>query len=169
MENDKKDVEIVDNLISISESQKNRVLQFDTAQDELLGFLRSQIARVIAKNDMETLIDEQLTARINPPQNDNDENAPEPMSTGYLIKLKELLLKDKSEGSMSILNVLKETQKTIINNNIPASPLGNTPKEDLPFTKEDVNDLKGLMDVLKLAKDLKQSELSLDELENKTK
>jgi non-homologous end joining protein Ku len=64
--------------------------------------------------------------------------------------------------------ILKETQKTIINNtmNNPSTP--DKPKQ-AELTKEEVQQTKQLLDVYKVIEDMKRTEFSPEELENKKK
>jgi len=149
-----------DDLTLLTDSELDRYRLYDLAQQELLDFLRSQMKKITSKNRLKQKVEEELYSRINPEDEDS-----ESMSTVALLKLLEILSKTDSDDANSILSVLKENQKVIINN------LMNNPDKDKNKKNDDNTDFDFSSDEIKKTKELihlidklKESEFDPEEL-----
>jgi hypothetical protein len=152
----------VDDILELTESQKDRQLISNLIKKDLLEFLQSQISRVTSGSKLRQLVESQLEERLIPLNGDE-----EGLSDGALLKLYEIISANEANTSGKILELFKETQKIIIQNN-------NEGNENLKknssheFSNEEVQSTKKLLDLLSLVKDLKKTEFTSEEFEKES-
>lgn len=110
-------IDQIDNTKDKREALDQRVQ--DEIKLELLVFLKGQISKVSAKNNVRTRVLEILEERLDDPDQD--------IPTIVLLRILEVMDKSETDMADSILGVLTK-QVTVINNNPPASvpPSGGT-------------------------------------------
>jgi ribosome-binding ATPase YchF (GTP1/OBG family) len=149
----------VDNMFELTESQKDRQLISNLIKKDLLGFLQSQISRVTSGSELRQMVETQLKERLEPLNADE-----EGLSDGMLLRLYEIISANEANTSGKILELFKETQKVIIQNNNEGS---ETQKKHnvQEFSKEEVQSTKKLLDLLSIVEDLKKTEFNPEESE----
>ena len=146
----------IKNIDNLSNSQKDRVSMYELIQCELVDFLQNQIHKINTKSELRSLVVNKIIERI------DDEG--QPISTNALLSLLDILSKDESMSVSSILGILKEQQKVTVNIDTT-----NREKKELELSAEEVQSARKILGVLDLAKSIKETEYSLDELSEKNK
>lgn len=147
----------------ISQSQEDKLNPQNLIKDDLIDFLGSQIRKLSSRNDLKENLMRDFMNRM------DDEDPEDPdgvirLTNGQKLKLFEILSKDENDAISNILDVIKKDNGIMINvNEAPKSDKGAT------YTKENMGDAKGLLDVLDVVKKLKISESSIEELEDNIK
>lgn len=117
----------------------------ESANLELLGFLKSVMDTVSNSTDLENRIIQELEERI------NHENEDLRLSNNQMIEILTLLKKKRTEDTASVLGVLKQQIVNIQNNNLenPMVPLFNAAEKsvnDIP--KEEYNKAKNIVNFI---------------------
>jgi hypothetical protein len=128
--------------------------QNDLVQKSLSDFLISCISQIINKDELLNTVEIELKCRL--------ENQQDPVSINSLIQLLKVLKDSKTMEMSSILSIIKESTKVMIQNNVNTNELNeNKSIKNTSISSEDVNNAKNWIEVLKK---LANSELSEDEL-----
>jgi len=106
--------------------------------DNLTGFLLTLTDQVTNSQSLKGLVETALEERINDKE--------EVISIGALISLLKILKDNEAANTSSILGVLKETSKVVIENNLQA-PTTHSANTDL--SGEEVREVKELVGFLK--------------------
>lgn len=147
----------VDNMLELTDSQKDRQAISNLVRRDLLDFLQGQIQRVNSGGELRKLVEKQLKDRIAP----EDEEA-EGLSDGALLKLYEVISANEASLSGKILELFKETQKIIIQTN-PSEQSNVKKQENMEFTKDEVQSTKKLLELFDFVKEMKKTEFTEEE------
>lgn len=143
----KKDVEIIrdEEDLELTKSQKDRFLQFELVQQDMLDLISSTIKKVNAKDSVKEQTLEHLARKMT-------ENY-EDMSARDFAFIFEKLSKSDDELSKGIFDIIKGQQKIIIEN--AKEPVAQEEVVyDKNLTKEDVKQVKNFMNNMDKAKEL---------------
>lgn len=145
-------LEKVKNMKSLNDVDKVKLNLQAMIQGDLVGFLRSQMAKVSAGSDLKNKVIEEIHNKL------NDEEANIPL--GSLITLLDIVGDQDNQIAIGILNILKESQKVVINN-LPAQDGGKASE----ISADQMEQAKKLFNLFEMVGKMKESEYSLDELE----
>lgn len=123
--------------------------------EDMVGYLRLQIAKVNAGSELKNTVVSQILEKLNDQSEDADR-----VTLAQLVTLLDVVGDQDNQIALGILGILKESQKVIINNPVPPESPKNT-----NMTSDDMNNVKQLLDHFKMVKDMKKNEMSLEELE----
>lgn len=143
---------ILEKVNNITDSQKDRIDSQSLIQTELIGFLNNQIQKVSEKNNLRELVIKVLKDRI------ADED--DAMSTTQLLRLFEILSKDENDSISNILGVIKDKNTVVQFNNTET-------RRDSNFSAEEIERAKKFLNAFDIMKEIKKSEMSIEEIENK--
>ena len=151
--------EIVEEIEGLSQAQMLRMQLENQVYVDLMKFLQSNTQIILAKNDLEEELERKLTERLT--------NEERPLSDSNLIRLFEVIKKDKSERSTGILQVLQKSTNITINSDNPTNQgnKDNKPSENLDISKEELQIAKEL---LSLIKNIEKTEFDSQETPSET-
>ena len=135
--------EIIEEIEGLSQAQMLRMQLENQVYVDLMKFLQSNTQIILAKNDLEEELERKLTERLT--------NEERPLSDSNLIRLFEVIKKDKSERSTGILQVLQKSTNITINSDNPTNQgnKDNKPSENLDISKEELQMAKELLSLIK--------------------
>jgi len=119
---------------------------------DLLKFIKLQIEKVNNETDVKKSVLKKIQDRL-----ENDED---PINDLVLVKLLEILAKQDNEIALGIMGLIK-TNKEEKNTN--PNPVSNDPDsnfKDSDLTKEDVSNIKNVLELLRKREDIQKSEYS---------
>ena len=161
MENEEKKVlDKIDKSLILQEEQQQREL-FNLIQEDLLSFLRNQINLVVHSSDLKSLVENKLKTRL-----ESEDEEQEELTDGALLKLYEILSTNEVNRSGKILELFKETQKVIIQNNYDEKEKSINPTKinnENDLTVEEIQETKKFLKSLDFVKKLKETEFTLEE------
>lgn len=147
----------INDIEQISDSQKDRFNSQVLIQEELFNFLINQMKVENAEKDLKNSLLNEFKEKLE--NKDDDEEFP--LTNAQKIKLVEILFKRENEKNANILNnVMKDKQNLVLN-------VGQDKNNDSSLNIKEINEAKKMIDVFDLIKKMKNSEMSLEELENK--
>jgi len=149
----------IDNIEGLTKSQKDKFEMQKIVQENLINFLNNQIEKINSKSELKDTVIQVLKNKV------TSEDSDDRMTVNQLLQLLSILSKDENDAISNILNVIKEKQSTIIN--IPPAQEGIN--RDSSFTQEDILKTKKLINMFDFVDKLKESEMSLEELETRKK
>lgn len=147
----------INDIEQITNSQKDRFNSQVLIQEELFNFLINQMKVENAEKDLKNSLLNEFKEKLE--NKDDDEEFP--LTNAQKIKLVEILFKRENEKNANILNnVMKDKQNLVLN-------VGQDKNNDSSLNIKEINEAKKMIDVFDLIKKMKNSEMSLEELENK--
>lgn len=147
----------INDIEQITDSQKDRFNSQVLIQEELFNFLINQMKVENAEKDLKNSLLNEFKEKLE--NKDDDEEFP--LTNAQKIKLVEILFKRENEKNANILNnVMKDKQNLVLN-------VGQDKNNDSSLNIKEINEAKKMIDVFDLIKKMKNSEMSLEELENK--
>lgn len=147
----------INDIEQITNSQKDRFNSQVLIQEELFNFLINQMKVENAEKDLKNSLLNEFKEKLE--NKDDDEKFP--LTNAQKIKLVEILFKRENEKNANILNnVMKDKQNLVLN-------VGQDKNNDSSLNIKEINEAKKMIDVFDLIKKMKNSEMSLEELENK--
>ena len=118
-----------------------------SVEDDLLKFIKLQVTKDSLESSVKVVALQELLDRC--------ENKEEKISDLVLLKLIEILSKKENDLALGIMALMKN-EKEKGNDNTVDNP-GVIPK-DSDLTKDDVANIKGLLDLLRKKEEIKKSE-----------
>jgi hypothetical protein len=157
----------IDYITDLTDSQKDRGNLKEIMTNDLVDFLHTFVRQVMAKNTLEDEIDTVLKERINPLHLDGEEE-PERLTNYELLKLKEIISREKTDSKGNLIKAIIEASKNLneASKNKESEGKSNSAHENI--TQEDINEAKKVTELLsKVEKFLEKTEFSEEEKEKK--
>ncbi len=134
----------------LSKSQIDRMNQNMEIQENLFGFLSSQITKIANENSMKNKLLEDIQSRM-------EEEGFDTIPWAVVLKLLEIFSKEENEIAITLLNMIKEIQIKNSENDVMDKIAELLKNENSPefgdLSKEEMNEFKELLSFLKNVKD----------------
>jgi len=155
----------IDEITSLTKSQQDRLTFKDQVSDNLITFLQSFIKKIETKNNLASMLENDLADKINP-MIPADGSEPDGLSNYEKIKLLEVLKKSETDSDVALIKAIFESQK---NTDSGKKKLENEESEHKKasndLTQKDINDAISVLNTLKkITNAIEKTELSQDEL-----
>jgi hypothetical protein len=123
----------IDDISSLSQSQRDRLIFKDQVFDDLIKFLQAHIRKITAKDELREKVEAALMDRINP-----DDTQTEALTNFALLKLLEILSRNEVDSTTALIRAISESSKNVQQKDNDSKPAQTESDKGKNITQKDI-------------------------------